>query len=214
GAAPQIAEDLRLLVKRPRPGRMWLERVRVELGWDVTGAARIVIVPPGSADLVSALQDRERLDPRFSELDSHAQPGEAGADDQHLIQWLMLPTVLLPTVLLPTVLLPTVLLPTVLLPTVLLPTVTAATLDNGIAVSLARSTGAAGRARPARVGRAAPPRLPCEDTSLPTHGQSDRAKIHLPWDTRSVARSPAARRCIRWRRPVALASARQTPDAK
>ena len=47
----------------------------------VTGRTGIVIVPPGTANLGRALENREVLDTGFLELNGHAEPGETGAHD-------------------------------------------------------------------------------------------------------------------------------------
>src|SRR3981189_727954 len=53
----QVVPDLRLGRVRPRPARILLERERVHVGRDVTGAPRVGVVPPGAADVVRLLED-------------------------------------------------------------------------------------------------------------------------------------------------------------
>ena len=60
--------------------RVGREGQRVQVRWDVAGAARIRVVPPDAADLLIALQHGEVLAPA-SERVSRGQPAEAGADN-------------------------------------------------------------------------------------------------------------------------------------
>ena len=81
GDAPEVIQDLRLWREQFAPGRLGLERERVQVRRDVAGAARIGVVPPGAAYVVGLLQDQE-VDALALQRDAHAKTGEAGADDQ------------------------------------------------------------------------------------------------------------------------------------
>jgi hypothetical protein len=81
GHALQVILDLRL--KRPHVGPvgLGLEGERVHVRRDVACTAGIGVVPPGAADVVGLLEDHE-VDVSLLQLDTHAQAGEARADDQ------------------------------------------------------------------------------------------------------------------------------------
>ena len=51
---------------------------------DVALAARVVVVAPGAADVVGALEHDEVVDALLLEADRHAQAGEPAADDGHV----------------------------------------------------------------------------------------------------------------------------------
>ena len=81
GAVPQVLEDLPLRGEVARPAGPRLERERVEVRLHVAGAARVVVVAPGAADVARLLEDDEVVDSRLLQADGHAQAGEAGSDD-------------------------------------------------------------------------------------------------------------------------------------
>ena len=51
----------------------------------VAGAAGIVVDQPGAAQIGLALQHQEIAAALLPQLDGHAQPGEAGADDHDFV---------------------------------------------------------------------------------------------------------------------------------
>ena len=51
---------------------------------NVAGTARIVVVAPGPADVVAALQNDKIVDPGLRELDTHADAGKPGTDDRYV----------------------------------------------------------------------------------------------------------------------------------
>ena len=81
-AVLEVGEDLGLLGELPGPVDVGRERERVEVRRHVAGGAGIRVVPPGAADAVGLLVDRERLDAGPLQLDAHADAAEAGADDR------------------------------------------------------------------------------------------------------------------------------------
>src|SRR5207248_1890872 len=83
-AVPQVRQDLVPGREHPGPARVLLERERVQVRRDVAGAARIRVVPPGTAEVAGLLQDDEVLAACLLELDPHAQPGKPGPDDHDL----------------------------------------------------------------------------------------------------------------------------------
>ena len=50
----------------------------------VAGAAGVVVDQPGAAQIGFALQHQEIVATLLPQPDGHAQPGEAGADDQRV----------------------------------------------------------------------------------------------------------------------------------
>jgi alternative sigma factor RpoH len=52
--------------------------------------AGVAVVPPGAAQAGLLLEDHEVVLPGGLELDAHAQPGHAGAEDHHLVRLPML----------------------------------------------------------------------------------------------------------------------------
>lgn len=81
GALLQVGADFRLRRELPRPVRVGRKGKRVHMGLHVTGAAWVVVVPPGAAEGVGLLGDKEVGEPGFLEFDRHTQAGEARADD-------------------------------------------------------------------------------------------------------------------------------------
>jgi hypothetical protein len=71
------------------PVGVWLERVRVGDARDVDGEARIVVHVPGAAQVVLALEDRDRpevvTEAEALEADGRAHAAEARADDEHVV---------------------------------------------------------------------------------------------------------------------------------
>ena len=80
-AVAQVLEDLGLRREGARPVRVGREGERVEMRGHVAATARIGVVAPGAADVRGALEHREVELALLPELDCHAEPGEAGADD-------------------------------------------------------------------------------------------------------------------------------------
>ena len=81
GDAPEVIQDLRLRREQFAPGRLGLERERVQVRRHIARAVRIAVVAPGAAYLVGLLQDQE-VHALALQRDGHAKTGEAGADDQ------------------------------------------------------------------------------------------------------------------------------------
>ena len=69
----------------PRPVRVLRERERVQQRRDVARRTGIRVVPPGAADAVGALEDDEVVDAGLGQLDRGAEAGEAGTDDQGVV---------------------------------------------------------------------------------------------------------------------------------
>ena len=82
GHAPaQVGPDLRLGREAAGPVRVGGERQRVQVGRDVAGAARVAVVPPGAAHLVTPVEHQEVVVSPLFQPDRRADPAEAGADD-------------------------------------------------------------------------------------------------------------------------------------
>src|SRR5260370_19979733 len=64
------------------PFRRRREGKRVEMGWNIAGAAGVTIVPPSAADVAALFDDDERFHTGFEKLDAHAEAGETGANDE------------------------------------------------------------------------------------------------------------------------------------
>ena len=82
GDAPQVVADLGLAGVRLAPPGIGGEGERVEVRWDVAGAARVRVEVPGAAHVIPTLEHREVLDPLLLEPDRHREAGEAAADDR------------------------------------------------------------------------------------------------------------------------------------
>ena len=81
----QVGQDL--IARREAPGPApGPERERVELRRYVAGQPGIAVVAPGPAQVIGPVQDHEVLEARPLERDRHADPAEAGADDDHLVR--------------------------------------------------------------------------------------------------------------------------------
>src|SRR3954453_15164340 len=83
GHTLEVAPDLRAGREDVRPVGVELERVLVEARGDVAGQPRVGVVAPGAAHRLGLLVDREAVDAGPLELDAHAEPRHAGADDGH-----------------------------------------------------------------------------------------------------------------------------------
>src|SRR5579871_6606314 len=70
-AAPQVVPDLRLGRVRARPVRIEREGERVKVRRNITGAARIGVVAPRSADVRSLLQHNKVMISMLFETDGH-----------------------------------------------------------------------------------------------------------------------------------------------
>src|SRR5260370_15854275 len=64
------------------PFRRRREGKRVEMGWNIAGAAGVTIVPPSAADVAALFDDEKRFHTGFEKLDAHAEAGETGANDE------------------------------------------------------------------------------------------------------------------------------------
>ena len=84
-AALEVVADLGLRREHSRPLGVEGEGERVEVRLDVAGAARVVVVAPGAADGVGALQDQEVVVTRLLQAVGHGQAGEARADDDDVV---------------------------------------------------------------------------------------------------------------------------------
>ena len=76
---------LRRLGKALFPVRVGCEREGIHRGGHVNLGTRIGVVPPGSAQARLFLQDHEVTDACALELDGHAQPRHASAQNHHLV---------------------------------------------------------------------------------------------------------------------------------
>ena len=81
GAVPQVVPDLPLGREEMAPVRVQLEGVRVERGRHVARAARILVVAPGPAEVVTGVQDHEVVVTRLLQRDPHPDAAEPGPDD-------------------------------------------------------------------------------------------------------------------------------------
>jgi hypothetical protein len=85
GDAAEVVEDLVLGREAAAPPGVGRERERVEVGGHVAGRPRVGVVPPGPADVVAAFEQHDVVDARVDHPDGAAEPGEAGADHEHLV---------------------------------------------------------------------------------------------------------------------------------
>jgi len=81
--APQVLEDLRMWREHPAPGRVQLERIRIEISRHVAGAPRVGIRPPGATEPLITLEHEELVDAGLVQLDRHAEASKPCADDGH-----------------------------------------------------------------------------------------------------------------------------------
>jgi hypothetical protein len=87
----QVAEDVGLRREPPAPPVLGSERERVEVRRDVAGRARVDVVPPDAADLVTAFEHHDLRDVRgvlVPQGDGRGETAEPGTDhgdsDGHL----------------------------------------------------------------------------------------------------------------------------------
>ena len=78
-----IRHDLRLRGELATPVGLRLERIRIQMGWHIAGCTRIVIVAPGAAHRGRFFQHEKIVDTAFLQLDSQADTGKTGTDNQH-----------------------------------------------------------------------------------------------------------------------------------
>ncbi len=81
-AMAQVIEDLRLRREHAAPARVGLEGERIQVRGHIAGRSRIGVVAPDAADVPGLFEDGEVVDAGLAQRDRHAQPGEAGADDE------------------------------------------------------------------------------------------------------------------------------------
>jgi len=81
--APQVLEDLRMWREHPAPGRVQLERIRIEISRHVAGAPRVGIRPLGATEPLITLEHEELVDAGLVKLDRHAEASKPCADDGH-----------------------------------------------------------------------------------------------------------------------------------
>ena len=82
-AALEVLQDLRLAGPQARPVGIQVERVGVQMRLHIAGQARVGVDPPGAADAVLAVEDREVAKAVLPQEDSQRQPTRACADDSH-----------------------------------------------------------------------------------------------------------------------------------
>jgi hypothetical protein len=80
-AVADVVPDLALGGKRARPLRVEGERVGVQVRRHVAGCARIGVVAPSPAEVVTAVEHDKIVDPHLAHPDGHPDAREAGADD-------------------------------------------------------------------------------------------------------------------------------------
>ncbi len=79
----QVAEDLRLIGVGTAPAPVRRERERVQVALDVARRARIDVAPPGAADTVGALDDRQIVDASAPQRHCGGESAETRPDDHH-----------------------------------------------------------------------------------------------------------------------------------
>ena len=77
----EVVEDLSLRRIGPRPVRVLLKRIRIEVRRHVAAAPRIGVVAPGAAERRGLFEDDNIAAARLEQLDGHADPGKPGAED-------------------------------------------------------------------------------------------------------------------------------------
>src|ERR1700761_785456 len=81
-ARAQVGVDLTSFGEDAGPFGVRPEGERVQVRGDVAGHTGIAVVPPRPANVVGLLDDDERVPATPLELDTHADPGKAGANDE------------------------------------------------------------------------------------------------------------------------------------
>ena len=84
GDAADVVVDLALRGERARPVRVEGEGVRVQVGRDVAGRARIAVVAPGAAHVAAAFEHHQVLDALPGQADGRTQTGEPGPHHQYV----------------------------------------------------------------------------------------------------------------------------------
>ncbi len=85
GEAIQVSAEFVASRVHPADPQVRREAVAIKMRLRVAGGTRIVVVAPDTADVVGSLQNDEVVDTAAFELRGHAQPAEAGTDDQDLV---------------------------------------------------------------------------------------------------------------------------------
>src|SRR6202042_98998 len=81
GAHPQVVPDFLLRREEPAPRRVQLEGIGVERGRHVTRAAGVLVVAPGSAEIVTLVEDHEVVEADLLKRDPQPHAAEPSSDD-------------------------------------------------------------------------------------------------------------------------------------
>ena len=82
GAMLQVGANFGLGRVRTRPVALGLERERIQMRLDITGATRVAVVVPGAADALTLLEQDEVLEARLLQPNRHAQTAGSRPNDR------------------------------------------------------------------------------------------------------------------------------------
>ena len=82
-AAFEVLQDLRLAGPQARPVGIEVERIGIQMRLHIAGQTGIGVDPPGAADAVLAVEDREVTKAVLPQENPQRQPTRARADDSH-----------------------------------------------------------------------------------------------------------------------------------
>src|SRR5277367_6610804 len=87
-ASLEVLQDLPLSGPQPRPVWVQVERIGIQMRLDVTRQPWVGIDPPGPADAVFAIENREVMKPGPHQQNSQRDTARSGADDADL-HWIL-----------------------------------------------------------------------------------------------------------------------------
>src|SRR5690606_22880082 len=82
-ALAHIGKDFRLRCKTPAPVELGLEGKGIQVRGHITGRPRVMVIPPGTARLISLFEDQEVVMALAAQLHRQTKTRKTRADNQH-----------------------------------------------------------------------------------------------------------------------------------